>query len=176
LIRHGFVAAEYGFPWPTSNAIVIQGWVQSCQGKVENGIAQMRRGVADTEASGARPPTWILIPLVETYLRIGRNEQARQLLAQALETAHQTDGRMQEAELYRLKGELSLKAPGTEAEAESCFRRASRIAQRQSARWWELRATTSLARLLAKQGHATKRTRCSPISTTGSPRASKPPT
>jgi predicted ATPase len=59
---------------------------------------------------------------------------------------------MQEAELYRLKGELSLNAPGSEAEAESCFRRAIRIAQRQSARWWELRAAVSLARLLAKHG------------------------
>jgi predicted ATPase len=95
----------------------------------------------------------MLVPLVETYLGIDRTEEARQLLAQALETAHQTDGEMQEAELYRLKGELSLKAPGSEAEAESCFRRAIRIAQSQSARWWELRATTSLARLLAKQGY-----------------------
>jgi hypothetical protein len=82
-----------GFHGPTSNAIAIQGWVQSYQGKLESGIAQMRQGVADTEASGTRPPTWILVPLVETYLRSGRNEQARQLLAQALETAHQpTDG------------------------------------------------------------------------------------
>ena len=39
------------------------------------------------------------------------------------------------------------------AEAESCFRRAIEIARNQSAKSWELRATMSLARLLAKQRH-----------------------
>jgi hypothetical protein len=39
-----------------------------------------------------------------------------------------------------------------DAEPEACFRHAIAIARRQSARTWELRATTSLARLLAKQG------------------------
>jgi predicted ATPase len=58
------------------------------------------------------------------------------------------------AELYRLKGELLLlqNASGA-AEAESCFREAIEIAQRQRAKSWELRATMSLARLLASQGH-----------------------
>jgi predicted ATPase len=57
------------------------------------------------------------------------------------------------AELHRLKGELLLlqNASGT-TEAESCFREAIEIAQRQQAKSWELRATMSLARLLAKMG------------------------
>jgi predicted ATPase len=38
-------------------------------------------------------------------------------------------------------------------EAQRCFQRAIAIARKQSAKSWELRATTSLARLLAKQGH-----------------------
>ena len=42
--------------------------------------------------------------------------------------------------------------PSDLAEAERCFRRAIEIARRQSAKSWELRATTNLARLLAKQG------------------------
>jgi predicted ATPase len=33
-------------------------------------------------------------------------------------------------------------------EAESCFRKGIEIANSQSAKWWELRATVSLARLL----------------------------
>jgi predicted ATPase len=36
--------------------------------------------------------------------------------------------------------------------AEVCFRNAIRVARSQSARSWELRATTSLARLLAQEG------------------------
>ena len=39
-----------------------------------------------------------------------------------------------------------------EAEAERCFRTAIDIARRQAARFFELRATTSLARLLKRQG------------------------
>jgi predicted ATPase len=53
--------------------------------------------------------------------------------------------------LYRLKGELLLLQNSSGAtEAESCFREAIKIAQRQQAKSWELRATMSLARLLAK--------------------------
>ena len=41
----------------------------------------------------------------------------------------------------------------TEGEAEICFRQALVIARRQQAKSLELRAATSLARLLAKQNH-----------------------
>jgi predicted ATPase len=57
-----------------------------------------------------------------------------------------------ESEIHRLKGELLLNADQEEAAAQS-FRDAIELARRQSAKSWELRATTSLARLLGKQGH-----------------------
>jgi predicted ATPase len=64
---------------------------------------------------------------------------------------------LSEAELYRLKGEALLRgmAP-VEAEAQACFERAITIAREKSARSWELRAATSLARLLDKQGRRDK--------------------
>ena len=34
------------------------------------------------------------------------------------------------------------------AEPEACYRKAIEVARRQSAKWWELRATTNVARLL----------------------------
>jgi predicted ATPase len=56
-------------------------------------------------------------------------------------------------ELYRLKGELLLLQTDFHAgQAESCFQRSIEVARLQSAKSWELRATTSLARLLAHQG------------------------
>ncbi len=146
------LGAEYGFPGPTSSARVIHGWARSCRGETESGIAEMRRGISDNKATGARTPTWLLVPLLETYMRIDRTLEAEHLLGEVIATVHQTDERMQEAELYRLKGELSLKARGNEQEAEACLRRAVEIARHQSAKWWELRATVSLGRLLAKQG------------------------
>ncbi len=57
-----------------------------------------------------------------------------------------------EAELLRLKGELLLKRPAPDEEPEACFRQAISVARRQSAKTLELRATTSLARLLAEHG------------------------
>jgi predicted ATPase len=55
--------------------------------------------------------------------------------------------------LHHVKGELLLaQNPSDCAKAELCFRTAIETARRQSARSEELRATTSLALLLAKQG------------------------
>ena len=48
---------------------------------------------------------------------------------------------------------LLLKDPSAQTEAERCFRIAIDIARTQGAKWFELRATASLARLLASQGH-----------------------
>jgi predicted ATPase len=45
-----------------------------------------------------------------------------------------------------------MRDPSDEAEAEHCFRIAIEIARRQKSRFWELRATNSLARLLQEQG------------------------
>ncbi|MGZ5102475.1 MAG: hypothetical protein ACXWGX_17830, partial [Usitatibacter sp.] len=58
-----------------------------------------------------------------------------------------------EAELWRLKGELLLLAPGRdEAQAEICLRKAIEVARRQSAKSLEDRAAASLARMQAHQG------------------------
>jgi predicted ATPase len=62
-----------------------------------------------------------------------------------------TDERFFEAELRRLRGELLL-MQGDKTEAEACFKHAIEVARRQQAKSWELRATTSLARLWRKQG------------------------
>ena len=55
-----------------------------------------------------------------------------------------------DAELHQRKGELLL-ADGGADQAERQFRQAIDIARNQSAKLFELRATTSLARLLAAQ-------------------------
>jgi predicted ATPase len=57
--------------------------------------------------------------------------------------------RVAHAEILRLKGEVLLmcERPAT-GEAEKCFREALEVARAQEGKWWELRATVSLARLL----------------------------
>ena len=63
----------------------------------------------------------------------------------------ETEDRWAEAELYRVRGEL-LRGGHDPAAAERCFRQAIDIAQQQSAKFWELRAAISLARLWREQG------------------------
>jgi predicted ATPase len=73
-------------------------------------------------------------------------------LREALATAEEHEIRHYETEIHRLKGELLLKQDNSNtAEAQSCFHRAIKIARKQNAKSLELRATTSLARLLANQ-------------------------
>jgi predicted ATPase len=82
----------------------------------------------------------------------GRLDDGLDALTEALAAAEKRDIRHYEAETYRLKGELLLKQDNSDApEAQSCFERAIDIARKQSAKSWELRATMSLARLLASQ-------------------------
>jgi predicted ATPase len=91
--------------------------------------------------------------LAQAHSRIGRGNEAVGLLDDAIRRADETGERWFEAELYRIKGQLSLTSPSAnKAKAESCLERAIEIARSQDAKWWELRAATSLARMWAEQG------------------------
>ena len=92
--------------------------------------------------------------LAEAYREAGREEEGLTALTEALAGVDSTGERMYEAELYRLKGELTLQVHGQnlESEAEASFQKALTVARRQEAKSWELRAATSLARLWQQQG------------------------
>ena len=95
---------------------------------------------------------WLAM-LAEAYEKREQAEVGLHLLSEALADVSETDAHFLEAELYRLKGELLLSWSSDHAtEAETCFHQALSIAQSQSAKSWELRAATSLARLWQQQG------------------------
>jgi predicted ATPase len=96
-----------------------------------------------------------LCTLAEAQARAGQPEEGLDTLDEALALVEQTDERHWEAELYRVQGELLLMEgddASASAAAEASFHRAIEVARRQSAKSWELRATTSLARLWQEQG------------------------
>jgi DNA-binding SARP family transcriptional activator/predicted ATPase len=124
-------------------------------GQVDEGIAQMRRGVTAKHATGARVNlAGTLCAIAEAQARAGQPEVGLTSLDQALALVQETDERYYEAELHRVRGELlrARRAPGDEAEAEASFHKAIQVARGQQAKSWELRATTSLARLWQAQG------------------------
>ena len=84
----------------------------------------------------------------QNYGRVGRIDAALETLDHALVDSRRSGESADEAETLRLKGEVLLLRNVSASEAESCFREANQLARRQEAKWWELRATTSLARLL----------------------------
>ena len=96
-------------------------------------------------------PSYLAL-LAEAYGKVGQVEEGLSALAEALAVVDKTGERQYEAELYRLKGELTLKQSSVQGlessvqkEAEECFLRAIEIARRQSAKSLELRAVMSLS-------------------------------
>ena len=87
--------------------------------------------------------------LAKGYGEIGEPEKALTLVNDALNIIKETSECSMKAEFHRLKGQLLLlQTRANLDEAERWFRSGIDIAQSQQAKSWELRATTSLARLL----------------------------
>jgi class 3 adenylate cyclase/tetratricopeptide (TPR) repeat protein len=150
------LSVEQDFMMWLPYANVTRGWALAEQGQ-EEGIAQIRQGAATWRAlGGGVPHSYHLGALAEAYGKWRQAEEGLGVLSEALAlVAGKTGDLFYEAELYRLKGELMLQQPGVqgipssvENEAERCFLRAIDIARQQQAKSLELRAITSLARLL----------------------------
>ena len=102
-----------------------------------------------------------LLAQAQKLVRAGQPAMALQAVEQALAWIEQTGVRLLEAEAWRVRGELLLIADdgpramddreAASPPAEACFQRALEIAREQQARWLELRASVSLARLWQAQ-------------------------
>jgi tetratricopeptide (TPR) repeat protein len=148
------LAIEQGFPFVAALAMVFRGWALVEQGQCEEGIAQLRHGLAAYRATGAEiEASHFLGLLAEACCGTGRTEEGLRVVAEALDHVAQTGIVYYEPELWRLEGELRLRQDPADAEkAEACFWQAVKIARRTQAKSWELRAATSLARLWRDQG------------------------
>jgi predicted ATPase len=169
---------EQGFPFLVARGIILQGWALAEQGRIEEGIAQIRQGLTALKATGAEVfRLYALTLLAEAYRKAEQIEEGLSVVAEALAKVNKNGERWLEAELHRLKGELSLQSqassgvgiahqhvsmseagtvggahPTGDEEAEACFHKAIEIARRQSAKSLELRAVISLSRLWQQQG------------------------
>ncbi len=146
------LCAEYGFAYYLAWATILLGWVQAETGDVEQGIDQIRRGLADFDKTGAglRKPYYLGL-LAEALGKAGRVEEGLTVVHQALDLVSERHEYWPQAELVRLHGELLL-AQGAAEEAEQQFRQAIEIARCQQAKSPQLRATVSLCRLWQTQG------------------------
>src|SRR5262249_2203386 len=138
---------------------ILRGWALTEQGQGEEGITQMRQGLASWWATGAElQRSGYPALLAEAYGKVGQAEEGLRVLAEALAAVDRNGERWYEAELYRLKGQLTLqsKVQGpkseVEEEAEECFLKAMEVARKEQAKSLELRAVMSLSRLWQRQG------------------------
>lgn len=147
------ISAEQEFALWRATAMLDKGGGIVLQGRPEEALPLLVKGLHDYRATGAECSVpYYLSMLGDAYAQIGRFHDARKALDEGLAIAAKNDDRVQEAELYRLKGELLLVESDNQAAAEDCFRQAIDTARRQQSRAWELRATVSLGRLLQRQG------------------------
>jgi class 3 adenylate cyclase len=129
---------------------IYLGWADVLDGDLEGGIARMRTHMSQLKAGGSEYITDRGLAFVATALgRAGRYEDGLAALEEAFAFTDRTGQQYYQPELHRLKGELLLKYDAANAAAaEQSFHLALDISHKQRAKSWELRASTSLARLL----------------------------
>ena len=138
------VSIENGFAFWQAGATVLLGWAAAADG--DGGIELLEQGLAEWRATGSETyRTYYLGLLAEAYLRAGRVSEASAKLDEADALVVRTGERLYEAELHRLRGEVSL-AVGVRAGAERCFRRAAEVAVRQKAKAFADRAEDGFRR------------------------------
>jgi class 3 adenylate cyclase/predicted ATPase len=148
------LAHQQAFPLLMAMGTVFQGWGLAAQGRADEGIEQIRRGMAAFRATGAellRPH--FLGLLAEAYGRSEHIDQGLEALDEALALVDRTGERLHESDFYRLKGQLLLAhSMDHHPEAEACFHHALTIARRHQAKSLELRVAVHLSRLWQQQG------------------------
>jgi adenylate cyclase len=174
------LSTEQGFPLWVAMGTSVRGWALAMQDQGEEGLAQVRQGIAAFRATGVAVsvPFWCTV-LADVAAHLGYPEDGLQALTEAHTLIEQHGERWWEAEIYRLQGVLLLKAEDRKAHAplrgrsaashrrrsrgkrgvrsaavtaEACFQRALDVARRQEAKSLELRAAMSLSRLWQQQG------------------------
>jgi class 3 adenylate cyclase/tetratricopeptide (TPR) repeat protein len=146
------LSVEHRLTGPERRARFIQGALLAQGSDPQRGIRIMRDVIAANESSAARNRhTLYLGHVASAQASLGQPEVGLHLLDEAIQAAELTNERFCEAELYRMRGKMLL-ALGRRGEAETGLRRALTIAQRQQARWWEVRASTSLAKHWHEEG------------------------
>jgi tetratricopeptide (TPR) repeat protein len=144
------LSEEHGFAYACDLARGLIGWARAQLGCTAEGVSLIRQALAGFEKSGARVGnTDVLTRLAEAQVLDGATDQALDTMELALkENAEELVFR---PDTLRCRGTLRLKLGQSEL-AEADFLDAITMAQRMSAKAWEVRAAMSMARLWRDQG------------------------
>jgi predicted ATPase len=128
----------------------FQGVLVIQRGDVITGLRLLRAGLDEFGEAGSSLLQFLAFLMAEALGRAGQYADGLAAIDEAIARSERTAELWAVAELMRVRGELLLLqgATGAAAAAEGLFRQALDWARRQGASSWELRAATSLARLL----------------------------
>jgi predicted ATPase len=130
-------------------ATCLRGWADVEDGKAEDGTGRIQVGLGILANIGIRATYgYYLSCLAEAHLATGAFADGLAVVDEALSLRTRLLDRFYEPELLRLKGELVL-GTGDRRTAAALFGQASDVARSRSAKMFELRAATSLARVAA---------------------------
>ncbi|MGH7063132.1 MAG: ATP-binding protein, partial [Stellaceae bacterium] len=128
---------------------ILRGAVLTAKGEFKEAVACLREGLG--QPRGIRLRHYGLARLAEALSRRGEHLEAVAMVNEGLTDQERTGQRRWEAELNRLEG-VALFGLNRLDEARAAFEAALRVARRQQAKSYELRAAVSLARLMGERG------------------------
>jgi tetratricopeptide (TPR) repeat protein len=145
------LSTEHDFRQLASGATILLGRCLIEEERHEEGTNLLTARLAEGPGPGSTGRGVVArLFLADAFARDGRISEGLQVLAEALAVSGMEP--CYEPEIHRLRGELLLQSSATRApEAETHFRHAIDLAHRFEVRTLELRASTSLARLLQRQ-------------------------
>jgi class 3 adenylate cyclase/predicted ATPase len=146
------LADEHGLPAYADLAAEHHGLALVGLGVLDEGVAALRKALKRRIGYPWRL-TFSLGMFAGALLAAGVLDEAETTLSEALAVCERTGDAHFTSELWRLKSELLLgRGGGDPRAAQNLLTEAIKLAFEQSAKLWELRAATSLARLWAEQG------------------------
>ncbi|WP_392685140.1 hypothetical protein [Bradyrhizobium sp. RDI18] len=147
------LAEEKGAPFRKAEGVLRRGYILTLTGAAK-AVETVTAGIDLWRSAGST----IFTPEQEFMLAIahadsGQFDDAWRCIGNAMTAMQATKERWCEAEAHRVAGEIALKSPQRdEAKAQAYFEHSLAIARAQHAKSWELRAATSSAWLLSRQG------------------------
>jgi class 3 adenylate cyclase/tetratricopeptide (TPR) repeat protein len=147
------LTTEHGFPFYGGWALAFRGRSLIARGQVQEGLTLLTQGLTKLRPTGGVVSTPMMLTwLAEAYAVLEQSTEALNCLGEVARLIEISQERVSEAELlHRIPGDL-LNAAGDRSAAERNYRQAIAVAERQGAKLFQLRASTSLARLMRDQG------------------------
>jgi class 3 adenylate cyclase/tetratricopeptide (TPR) repeat protein len=147
---------EVGLPYWVNAGRCWQAISLGALGEPEEAVSRLEEIIPALHSGGVGAVIpYFRAALASLLTRVGHFDDAKREIAASISQVDEFGERIWESEIRRVQGDLFV-AEGAWSEAAEAFEKAIAVARAQSAKSWELRAATSLARLWQAQGNITE--------------------